>query len=1044
MAQPTWITPAGSLGVIPENIYYQQDMLASTPVLSNTPTVTASSSITNRFTCSSLTGIYPGLNVIFTGTLFGGASEGVRYFVFEVFGNTEFSIATTEFSNTPIALTTGSGSMTANFTQHVYFNLIAGALPPGIQISDNGSIIGVPQAVASFQGIPQEVARDVTSRFAVRAYTKLPGTQTVDRIADRTFTLTVTGQDVPEFVTPAGNIGTYYDGTDITIPIEFTDTDPGDNVVIKLISGALPPGVVISSRGVISGVIAPLVGPPDTAQAGYDDTPKDLYPNDFTTRSTSQNFQFTLEVTDGKDSNFRTFEIFVYSKDSMSADTTDFTADNTWITADVTPTRTPVLLTSPDTLGRVRSDNYFYFKFDAVDFDGDALTYEASSGLATSPPPGLTLDPETGWLHGYLEQQGPVEISYQFTVTVYKTAYPTIRSEPTTFTMTVIGDIDTEVIWLTDPDLGTIDNGATSTLEVAAVNVGGRTLQYRIVSGSDSKLPQGLTLLPSGNIAGKVSFNTFAVDGGTTTFDTVKQTRLDPDPTTFDMKFTFTVNAYAPQTEGIGYKVSGIVITNGGSGYSYSNPPTVTIAPPPPSSGAIQATVSSITIASGAITAVSINNAGSGYLSPPAVYITGGSGTNATATVTVSPAELINAVSVFRTFTVTVNRAYNEPYESLYIKCMPPPADRDLINNLIQNQDIIPEDVLYRRDDPNFSVATEVVYTHAYGLTASTLDQYVQAMTINHYWRDITLGEIRTARALDSAGNVLYEVVYSAVIDNLLNNSGLSVGKQVTLAYPVVQDDGTISVVYPNSLPNMRDQIIDSVGQVTQGLPLWMTSKQANGNVLGFVPAWIIAYVKPGESGRVAYNIQQQFGDLLNRVDFEVDRYELDRSLTHGWVPYEDSTQAGRWEPYPPAATTFDLNAHYQLPEPNDSSFIFTGGVGYAVNNTIRILGSQIGGVNGTNDVIVTVTEVDGSGTILSARARGTAPLLTVGDTYTNISGTNITGSGSGATWDLITVGEDPTVFDGGATTFITPADRWTDTDAYDKYLVFPKQNILG
>jgi hypothetical protein len=35
-------------------------------------------------------------------------------------------------------------------------------------------------------------------------------------------------------------------------------------------------------------------------------------------------------------------------------------------------------------------------------------------------------------------------------------------------------------------------------------------------------------------------------------------------------------------------------------------------------------------------------------------------------------------------------------------------------------------------------------------------------------------------------------------------------------------------------------------------------------------------------------------------------------------------------------------------------------------------------------------------------------------------------------------------VFDGGATDFNAPADRWTNTDAYDKYLVFPKTNILG
>jgi hypothetical protein len=328
------------------------------------------------------------------------------------------------------------------------------------------------------------------------------------------------------------------------------------------------------------------------------------------------------------------------------------------------------------------------------------------------------------------------------------------------------------------------------------------------------------------------------------------------------------------------------------------------------------------------------------------VTITGGGGSNATASASIIEVELTNAVSVFRRFSVTVDRVFNEPYETLYIKAMPPYEDRDLIDQLIQNQDIIPESVLYRADDPNFGVATSVVYDHAYGLTAASLDLYVESLDINHYWKNLTLGDIRTAQALDAAGNILYEVVYSAVIDDLVNNEGVSVGKEVTLPYPVNEGDSTeIDVVYPNSLINMRDQVIDTVGQVSPALPLWMLSKQTNGQVLGFVPAWVIAYVLPGESGRVAYNIRTQFGDQLNKVDFKVDRYEIDRSQTYNWLPYDDSTSAGKWVPYPPAATTFDA---------------------------------------------------------------------------------------------------DTTVFDGGSTEFITPGFVWTGDDRHDKYLVFPRTNILN
>ena len=108
------------------------------------------------------------------------------------------------------------------------------------------------------------------------------------------------------------------------------------------------------------------------------------------------------------------------------------------------------------------------------------------------------------------------------------------------------------------------------------------------------------------------------------------------------------------------------------------------------------------------------------------------------------------------------------------------------------------------------------------------------------------------------------------------------------------------------------------------------------------------------------------------------------------------------------------------------------------------IQGSQIGGVNGANDVIITVSVVDVLGTIIEVFCKGTAPISSVGDVYTNITGINILGSGTSATWDLIVTGGTATIFDGSSTTFNAPADRWTGTDEFDKYLVFPKTNILG
>ena len=86
---------------------------------------------------------------------------------------------------------------------------------------------------------------------------------------------------------------------------------------------------------------------PDDATSGYDASAFDLYPFDFATRAINKNYEFTLRISDGKDQNLRTFTMFVVSRDSLTADTTDFTADSMVLTADLSPNRTPYILNYP-------------------------------------------------------------------------------------------------------------------------------------------------------------------------------------------------------------------------------------------------------------------------------------------------------------------------------------------------------------------------------------------------------------------------------------------------------------------------------------------------------------------------------------------------------------------------------------------------------------------------------------------------------------------------------------------------------------------------
>jgi hypothetical protein len=291
-------------------------------------------------------------------------------------------------------------------------------------------------------------------------------------------------------------------------------------------------------------------------------------------------------------------------------------------------------------------------------------------------------------------------------------------------------------------------------------------------------------------------------------------------------------------------------------------------------------------------------------------------------------------VNSTRTFTVTVDIQFGQPTDTLYIKCTPSISDRNLLASLLTNTSIIPTDYLYRPTDPYFGKSSNVVYEHAYGIYASDFEDYVAAVTKNHYWRQLTLGEIKTAVAKNDFGEIIYEVVYSEVIDNLINPAGQSVAKEIFWPrfiplelgpyytseeniftsyglpdYYTSLTPGFARLLYPNSLPNMREQVGDVLGQEFNSnlLPKWMTSQQLNGSTTGFVPAWVICYTKPGFAEIVKNNINTMWTDVvgnpyrLNIINFKIDRFTVDKSTT---FDYDNNLSPPAWTGLPSASPT--------------------------------------------------------------------------------------------------------------------------------------------
>jgi hypothetical protein len=128
-----------------------------------------------------------------------------------------------------------------------------------------------------------------------------------------------------------------------------------------------------------------------------------------------------------------------------------------------------------------------------------------------------------------------------------------VSTSERTFSIDLVGEIESAIEWITDSDLGVIKPNQPSKLVVEAQTLiyGGR-ITYEFVDG---KLPPGLQFLSSGLIQGKViQFADNDSDGLTRFYDLDSSlvdstgsktftTTFDGEVTSFDRRFTFTIKA---------------------------------------------------------------------------------------------------------------------------------------------------------------------------------------------------------------------------------------------------------------------------------------------------------------------------------------------------------------------------------------------------------------------------------------------------------------------------------------------------------------------
>jgi hypothetical protein len=364
------------------------------------------------------------------------------------------------------------------------------------------------------------------------------------------------------------------------------------------------------------------------------------------------------------------------------------------------------------------------------------------------------------------------------------TAEGLYRSEPIQYSLTVLGSLTDRIIWKTPENLGSVVNGSISELKIEAVSELGQTVKYSLVSGPESRLPQALSLqlINDGIISGRATFRYFQLDKDNTTFD--------KNRTRFDNLYQFDVKAETANIKKI-YKSSGLNVspkkvseTISLDGYTstvswteVSYPNKIFLAYSGSSDFRLKEisgkNISPNTIIVGQFKKIDDNGAVYTELilnqlllgeirEGDLVYILDG------------------VVSSVKRFKLRLDPVHKKPFENLYFKAFPTLEQRQKFFEIINDQDIFPDELIYRRSDPWFGKATTIKFLSAAGINASDLNDYIAAIEKNHYWKQINFGEIKTAVAVDEFYNTKYEVVYIEIIDPN-NLSEAPVSEQVEL-----------------------------------------------------------------------------------------------------------------------------------------------------------------------------------------------------------------------------------------------------------------------
>jgi hypothetical protein len=413
---------------------------------------------------------------------------------------------------------------------------------------------------------------------------------------------------------------------------------------------------------------------------------------------------------------------------------------------------------------------------------------------------------------------------------------------PKTFTISVLGEVESVIQFTSDRLLGSIKPSFPSNFFVeATTSVPNARLKYTLIDGS---LPEGLTLRSSGIIEGKINqFRTNSVSGftlfdsGTTTFD--------GDKLTIDRSYKFTVNAQ-DQFRYSSVDKEFVITISEGTLTLYSNIYTKPL-PKQSKRELFYNFINDTTV-----------------FTPEKIYRLGDVNYGLQTELKMLIYAGIESKEMPAYVAALSKNIRRKRYRIGDLK--------KAIAKLQGTNDIVYE-VIYLEILDDYEIANKSASRRI------KLNRDINSPTkINQARRNPVDGRLGSE---DGNGVVTYENSY---VNRKLNEQALDRFSPVST--PITIDTANVAVsgddteyVYPSSIRNVRANIAEVGLTENEFLPLWMTTPQNNRTAAtGFIKAVPLCYCKPGEGQFILDNINNRNFDF-NQLDFEIDRFIIDSDI---------------------------------------------------------------------------------------------------------------------------------------------------------------------